>query len=664
VRKFLIILFALYSIISINESNAVNTFDSLKSFYDTKLGFYANNPLSELAFNQKIDSVNDQLEKVSRLKSHNLFNILDFVAGTEKLGKHKVCKRILKRALLLTRPESVERSFVFFRIGIMNKYLSETIPALENFLKASLILEEEVDHFGLSHVYINISLINYESTNNEIALEYAELALNHLLEFGVESRSDSATLGLIYSVKGILNRRLENYEEAIQSIDKSIKINQAFGDSVRVAISKGNKAVIFYETGDYSAAEPLLRNDYLTSLENGVKSSAFNAGITLCNIYLKNNEQQKLDTLFSEISSMKENEDINFNNRQLLEFYKLAADVFENEENDSLSKDYLSKYILLDKKIDSIKKVNDIGRLQEKYLMEKEITKLELLQKTNELQASHLKLRTALLFIIGFAFLVVLWYVYVLRHKNRKIDRLNEMLEAKVSERTTRLLEINKELDNYLYRASHDIRRPIRTLLGLNNVVKFTDDPDELKMLFSKVHDTAMNMDEMLFKLQMAYELNNNHSLEAVEIKEVIANCINDQKRLIEYKDADVQVEVAEKARKLRANAALIKIAIDNILENALIYHNEDVKPEVEITTDIGKYFFYIHIQDKGYGIDENYQEKIFESYFKISNKTQGSGLGLFLAQRAISYLAGEITVESVINEGTKFTIKLPINPK
>jgi signal transduction histidine kinase len=484
------------------------------------------------------------------------------------------------------------------------------------------------------------------------------------MEYGVSSRTDSATLGLIYSVKGIVNRRLQKYEDALNNVDKAIQINQAFGDSVRVAISKGNKAVIFYETGDFAAAEPLLRNDYITSLKNGVKSSAFNAGITLCNIYLENDEPQKLDTLFSKISSMKENEEINFNNRQLLAYYKLAADVFENEENDSLSKEYLTKYISIDKKIDSIKKINDVGRLQEKYLMEKEITKLELLQKTNELQASHLKLRTALLFIIGFAFLVVLWYVYVLRHKNRKIDRLNEMLEAKVSERTTRLLEINKELDNYLYRASHDIRRPIRTLLGLNNVMKFTDDPSELKMLFTKVHDTAMNMDEMLFKLQMAYELNNNHSLETVQVEEVINDSIRDQKRLIDYKQAEIHIKISEKAKELRANAALIKIAIDNMLENALIYHNEDVRPEIEITTDIGKYFFYIHIQDNGYGIDENYHEKVFESYFKISNKTQGSGLGLFLAHRAITYLAGEIAIESVINEGTKFTIKLPINPR
>ena len=663
-RKSLIILFALITIIGIKESSADTSFDSLMSFYNAKLDYYADSPISERSFDQKLDSINNQLEGVSSIRWKDILSVLDFVAGAERLGKHKICRRLLKRVLLLTKPESIERGFVYFKIGMMSKYLSETIPALENYLKASLILEEEMDHFGLTHVYINISLINYESTNNEIALEYAELARVNLMEYGVSSRNDSATLGLIYSVKGIVNRRLQKYEDALNNVDKAIQINQAFGDSVRVAISKGNKAVIFYETGDFAAAEPLLRNDYITSLKNGVKSSAFNAGITLCNIYLENDEPQKLDTLFSKISSMKENEEINFNNRQLLAYYKLAADVFENEENDSLSKEYLTKYISIDKKIDSIKKINDVGRLQEKYLMEKEITKLELLQKTNELQASHLKLRTALLFIIGFAFLVVLWYVYVLRHKNRKIDRLNEMLEAKVSERTTRLLEINKELDNYLYRASHDIRRPIRTLLGLNNVMKFTDDPNELKMLFTKVHDTAMNMDEMLFKLQMAYELNNNHSLETVEIEEVINDSIRDQKRLIDYKQAEIHIKISDKAKELRANAALIKIAIDNMLENALIYHNEDVRPEIEITTDIGKYFFYIHIQDNGYGIDENYHEKVFESYFKISNKTQGSGLGLFLAHRAITYLAGEIAIESVINEGTKFTIKLPINPR
>nr|WP_236587818.1 HAMP domain-containing sensor histidine kinase [Marivirga aurantiaca] len=102
---------------------------------------------------------------------------------------------------------------------------------------------------------------------------------------------------------------------------------------------------------------------------------------------------------------------------------------------------------------------------------------------------------------------------------------------------------------------------------------------------------------------------------------------------------------------------------LDNIIENSLLYQNHG-NPEIEISTDMGKYYFYIHVKDNGYGIPEEYFKKVFSSYFKISNKTQGSGLGLFLAYRAVSYLGGDITIQSVINKGSHFTIKLPVSPK
>lgn len=219
---------------------------------------------------------------------------------------------------------------------------------------------------------------------------------------------------------------------------------------------------------------------------------------------------------------------------------------------------------------------NDVASLHERHLMEQEISKLDLLQSTNQLQASHLKLRTALLVIIAFALLVVLWYVFTLRIKNKKIDKLNEMLEAKVSERTARLMEINKELDTYLYRASHDIRRPIRTLLGLNNIAQLNADPEQMKQLFSKVHSTAMSMDKMLFKLQMAYELNNTHSIEKVDIEEVTKECINDMSLEIKDQNANIIVNISEKAKVVKANKALLRIALDNILENALIYQRAE----------------------------------------------------------------------------------------
>jgi len=639
------------------------TFDSLKSYYETKLSNKASR-IEESELSVKLDNANALIEEVEELSHRQFILIIEAVAFAESNDHLEEAKELLEKAALVLPLKSLERGFSYYLLAKYARKKEATLNQLTYYLKAATIFEERSDYYGLLTIYSSIAIINFRSGNNEIALDFTNQAYEQLLNNGISKREDSTSLSLIYSLRGIINRYLGEYDIALYNIDKSITISKALGDSLNVAISMGNKAMVYYENGELQKAADLLKYDFSTSLRNQQYESAFNAGITLCDIYLKLEKEEKLDSLFQRIMDIKNNTKVSPIKSQLLSFYQMASNYYAFKNTDSLLTKYKLLTTALATEIDSINRLNELGKLQEKYLMEKEINKLELLQKTNELQSSRLQLRTALLAIVGFILIVVLFYVYVLRNKNGKIDRLNEMLEAKVSERTNRLIEINKELDNYLYRASHDIRRPIRTLLGLNNVMKFTDDPAELKMLFSKVHDTALNMDEILFKLQMAYELNNEHALEKVKIEDILKSSLEDLERHISYKKAIINIDLSKKALALIANAALIKIAVDNIIENGLIYHNRYATPEINISTDKGKYYFYIHIQDNGYGIDPIYYEQIFESYFKISNKTQGSGLGLFLARRAISYLNGEIAVESVINQGTKFTIKIPINPK
>lgn len=651
-------------ILTVQSNLAVDiTFDSLNSIYNSKYELSLKSSADTLGFTSNAELFKQKLLFDSSINSENFQEILEYVAQCQALRMYDLACSILNNSISLTQSNSISKGFFYFKKGDIKQSERKEVQALENYLKASLIFEQLSDMSGAAYTNLRIAMINFNGLNNAIAIRYADQSISKFNKFPSLKRNDSINLSFLYSIIGVANRRLGLYDSALINVDKSIAISRLLGDSLRIAMSNGNKAAVFVERGDLDLAEPLLLVDFNTSLENKVYISAFNAGVTLGDLYLQKEEQEKLISIFEKLNSLKDSLEFDIPPQSLQHYFNLASKFYNSLGKDSMANFYLSKVAQINRRIDSSQRANDFDRLQEKYLMEKEITKLELLQKTNELQSSHLKLRTTLLILIAFALIIVLWYVYVLRHKNRKIDKLNELLEVKVSERTTRLMEINKELDNYLYRASHDIRRPIRTLLGLNNVVKFTKDPDELKALFAMVYDTAMNMDEMLFKLQMAYELNNTHEIEHVAIYDLIADSLNGLERLIELKNAKIFVDKNEKAGSLMANNALLKIAIDNIVENALIYHNQE-QPEVIITTDEGKYYFYIHIHDTGYGIDEAYQEKIFTSYFKISNKTQGSGLGLFLAHKAISFLAGEIMVESVINEGSKFTIKVPISPK
>ncbi|ADR21560.1 hypothetical protein MATR_08100 [Marivirga tractuosa] len=634
------------------------TFDSLTRFYNYELKEIEKSNINHEFLVKKVENYStSEITKYPQFQSS-----LELIALMEKNKENELAVQLISKIIPNTNSVQEFQAFLYLKLAQFYYKLDKAVQSLECYLKASTLIKNIKNPSFLAHVYYRIGIINLNGWNNVISVEYADKGLSTLNKIETFNRMDSMSLLGLYEIKGIAYRRIEKFDESLLNINKAVDISKALNDSVRLALNNGNKATIHYERGDYNLAIPLLQKDFETSINAGVYNSGMNALIYLSWIYLKTEEFDNLLSTFNKMQEIEEKYPIT-NPKTKAEYLKVGAKVAELNGDTALANQYLRDYIKQDLIRDSINLSNDVASLHERHLMEQEISKLELLQNTNQLQASHLKLRTALLIIIAIALLVVLWYVFMLRNKNKKIDKLNELLEAKVSERTARLMEINKELDTYLYRASHDIRRPIRTLLGLNNIAQINSDPEQMKLLFSKVHSTAMSMDKMLFKLQMAYELNNTHTIEKVDLEELTNECIEDMSMEIADQNARITVNINQNARAVQGNKALLRIALDNILENALLYQSEE-ENEIEIFTDEGNYFFYIHVKDNGFGIPEKYFDDLFKPYFKISNKTQGSGLGLFLAHKAISFLAGEISVSSTVNQGTQFTIKIPVNPK
>ncbi|RUA34575.1 MAG: hypothetical protein DSY77_04730 [Bacteroidetes bacterium] len=657
IKAALLQIFVLFLTISLGLAQDVS-FDSLNQYYKNEFKEWEKSNLDHESFVKKVENFSaSEITEFSQFQAS-----LELIALLDKNKKNELGVQLVSKIIPKTKAVEEFQAFLYYKLAQFYYRLDQPVQSLECYLKSSSFIQKLNNPSFLAHVYYRIGIINLNGWNNAISIEYAEKGLNTIKKVKKFNRMDSISLLGLYEIKGIAYRRIKNLDEALFNINKAVDLSKSLKDSVRIALNNGNKATIHYEKGDYDLAIPLLQKDFETSINAKVYNSGMNALIYLSWIYL---EMENYDSLFATFRRMKEIEK-NYpvtNPKTKAEFLKVGAKVAELKGDTAIANQYLRDYIKQDLIRDSINLSNDVASLHERHLMEQEISKLELLQNTNQLQASHLKLRTALLIIIALALLVVLWYVFMLRNKNKKIDKLNEMLEAKVSERTARLMEINKELDTYLYRASHDIRRPIRTLLGLNNIAQINSDPEQMKQLFSKVHSTAMSMDKMLFKLQMAYELNNTHGIEKVDLEELTSECIKDMSMEIAEQNANITVKINKNAKTVQANKALLRIALDNILENALLYQSEE-KNEIEIFTDEGNYFFYIHVKDNGFGIPEKYFDNLFKPYFKISNKTQGSGLGLFLAHKAISFLAGEISVSSTVNQGAQFTIKIPVNPK
>jgi len=105
-----------------------------------------------------------------------------------------------------------------------------------------------------------------------------------------------------------------------------------------------------------------------------------------------------------------------------------------------------------------------------------------------------------------------------------------------------------------------------------------------------------------------------------------------------------------------------IRVVLSNLLANAIKHHYPEriAHPYISIEVKGSSNEVVIHIQDNGPGINEKHLNDIFKMFFRASQRTSGSGLGLYIVQETINRLGGNISVTSKIDEGTTFTVTLP----
>ena len=102
-------------------------------------------------------------------------------------------------------------------------------------------------------------------------------------------------------------------------------------------------------------------------------------------------------------------------------------------------------------------------------------------------------------------------------------------------------------------------------------------------------------------------------------------------------------------------------VVLNNLISNAYHYRNRNAeKPEIRISILANEHKATIKVADNGSGIPAELQEKVFHMFYRGSDKSTGSGLGLYIVKETVNKLKGQITVKSEVNKGTEFTIELP----
>lgn len=341
-----------------------------------------------------------------------------------------------------------------------------------------------------------------------------------------------------------------------------------------------------------------------------------------------------------------------------------------------LSELSLLERLLIENESRFFKNQNDyraiINAIKEKYFnfkdLENKLSESEA-QRLEEQRIFRERLLAISAVVLVFAALIVLLIIVLrklrrqakeLAAANAEVKRINENLEGIVLQRTKLLAEANKELDTFLYRASHDMRSPVRSIIGLCNIAGQLVE-GESKELIERVTSTSMGMDKLLKKLSLISEINEPTDFTSITLRETIEDIqyglrdVAPNTKFIINCPADLVVS---------SYRNLIHIILQNLIENGLYYGSLDnnKSPEVQVNAKRQENSVVISVQDNGMGFDPSIKDKLFDMFFKGTEKSKGHGLGLYIVSKAIQALGGTIHVESKAGAFTKFEIALPLN--
>jgi signal transduction histidine kinase len=292
-------------------------------------------------------------------------------------------------------------------------------------------------------------------------------------------------------------------------------------------------------------------------------------------------------------------------------------------------------------------------------------------QRLQDQEIFRKKILTILAIVMVFAVIVVL--LIAVRNKlkaqkkelvmaNAEIKRINENLEDLVFQRTKLLQEANRELDLFLYKASHDLRAPLCSIIGLGNLAATNVGKDESRELFERVVQTAHSMDRLLNKLRIISEINEPGKYTNVEILPMVEGIKHHFTSFLKQNRIDVTINCPEDLQ-LYSNKTLTEAILFYLLENAIFFsaRKKSGTPGIEFTARNAHNEIEFTIYDNGIGIDKSIRHKVFDMFFIGHEGSAGNGLGLYIVGKSVNALKGKITFDSEINCYTRFVVRIPV---
>ena len=230
--------------------------------------------------------------------------------------------------------------------------------------------------------------------------------------------------------------------------------------------------------------------------------------------------------------------------------------------------------------------------------------------------------------------------------------RVQEELEAK-----------NRELERFTYTVSHDLRSPLVTIQGFTEMLQKDLEENEGEKAANDlkyIAKAATKMDRLLHDtLELSRIGRMMNPPEAVPFGKIVQEALEQTSG--ELKSANITVSVAENFPTVHVDRMRIEELLVNLIRNSIHYRGDQPNPRIVTGYRVNGEETVFFVQDNGIGIDKSKQEKVFELFYQVDSRSEGTGAGLAIVKRIVEVHNGRIWIESEIGKGCTICFTLPV---
>jgi len=511
-----------------------------------------------------------------------------------------------------------------------------------------------------------VARLEYGIGNNFFYQKQYELSLQHFqnaLKLLIAVKNEGG-IQRTYSAIGSVYENLGNYPKALEYVSLALEMAKQSNDKAGIAWTLLNMGSIQNNMGDNENALKSLSQANKMSVELWDELLEMSTLRSLGSLYFKTKTPSKA------IQAYNKSLEISLKNNyrgDLVELYKEFAEVYFEVKDYPNYQKYINKHLSLKDSIFSEQLIEDLSSLKkgfEKERMEKE-KEIQLLKKDKELDEFQNNSRfriTLLICVIGLLGIGLLLVRHrgaqeknlILAQKNEEILQQNKSLDKS-----------NRDLEQYAYIISHDLKEPLRNISGFTRLLerKLSGTLDEASMEYMAFIKKGANQMHHLLNDILEYSKikNDSKNRELVSVKLLLEEITTSFQHQIT--SSDIVVHIGDMPLIYFNKSQLYQI-FQNLIGNAIKFRNTEISTKIDIKYYQKNQKHHFSVTDNGIGISEEFRQKIFVAFQRLHNRAdfEGSGIGLATCKKIIEENGGSIDVNSVEGQGSTFYFILPSN--